>query len=83
MNALLASLMEFRETEWTLKGVHARSNFSVAALIVDGDRSQIEQVMLNLLVHAEQSLFEAQERQISVTSRSAGARPWRPRGVRR
>jgi signal transduction histidine kinase/CheY-like chemotaxis protein len=72
INTLLASLMEFRETECALKGVLARSNFSITPLIIDGDRSQIEQVMLNLLVHAEQSLFEAHDRQISVTSRSAG-----------
>lgn len=72
INAVFASLLEFREPEWTLKGVQSRSNLSATALIVEGDHSQFEQVMLNLLVHAEQSLVDSRERNITVSTRSAG-----------
>ena len=72
VNGVLSSLMEFREREWNLKGLQARDNLPEGSLLVLGNQSQIEQVMLNLLVHAEQSLTGAPVKTISVSSRVIG-----------
>jgi signal transduction histidine kinase len=72
VNGLLSSLMEFREREWNLKGLQARDNLPEGSLSVLGNQSQLEQVMLNLLVHAEQSLVESPVKTIAVSSRVIG-----------
>jgi len=69
INGVLSSLMEFREREWNLKGLQARDNLPEGSLSVLGNQSQLEQVMLNLLVHAEQSLAESPVKTIAVSSR--------------
>jgi CheY-like chemotaxis protein len=72
VNGILSSLMEFREREWNLKGLQARDNLPEGSLSVLGNQSQLEQVLLNLLVHAEQSLAESPVKTISVSSRVIG-----------
>jgi signal transduction histidine kinase len=72
VNFLVGSLMEFREPEWNTKGVQARDNLPQHPAIVLGNQSQLEQVMLNLLVHAEQSLVNAPVKSIAVSSRNLG-----------
>jgi signal transduction histidine kinase len=75
LNALLRSLMEFREREWRAQGLEVRELLSPDAIWVIGSLGQLEQVFLNLLVHAEQSLTEAPEKsatlRTSVLSRRA------------
>lgn len=72
VNGVMSSLMEFREREWNLKGLQARDNLPEGSLLVLGNQSQLEQVMLNLLVHAEQSLIESPVKTITVSSRVIG-----------
>jgi signal transduction histidine kinase/ActR/RegA family two-component response regulator len=74
ITGLVSSLIEFREREWIAKGVHSRDNLPQGSFSVLGNQSQLEQVMLNLLVHAEQCLAESKVKTISVSSRVIGRR---------
>lgn len=69
LNRLLSGLMEFREREWKVRGIKVRNLLSPEPLAVLGSRSHLEQVFLNLLVHAEQSLAEAPVKTITVGTR--------------
>jgi signal transduction histidine kinase/CheY-like chemotaxis protein len=64
LNSLLRSLIEFREREWKVRGIRVRNLIAERALIVMGSQGQLEQVFLNLLVHAEQSMAELSEKMI-------------------
>jgi K+-sensing histidine kinase KdpD/CheY-like chemotaxis protein len=68
LNGLLRNLIEFREREWKVRGIRARSILADEAVIVLGSHGQLEQVFLNLLVHAEQSLSDASEKTIAIRS---------------
>ena len=64
--ALLRSLIEFREGDWKATGIRVRDLTSRDALFVLGSQGQLEQVFLNLLVHAEQSLADAEQKSITI-----------------
>jgi len=66
LNGLLRNLIQFREREWKVRGIRARSLFADEPLTVLGSHGQLEQVFLNLLVHAEQALSESPEKTITV-----------------
>jgi signal transduction histidine kinase/CheY-like chemotaxis protein len=66
MNGLLRDLIEFREQEWKVRGIRARSLLADEPATVLGSHGQLEQVFLNLLVHAEQSLSDSSEKTITV-----------------
>ena len=51
--------IEFREGDWKASGIRARDLTTREPFFVLGSQGQLEQVFLNLLVHAEQSLAEA------------------------
>ena len=68
LNGLLRNLIEFREREWKVRGIRVRSELADEPLTVQGSHGQLEQVFLNLLVHAEQSLSEASEKSIVIRS---------------
>ena len=68
LNALLLNLIEFREREWKVRGIRARCLLAEEPATVLGSHGQLEQVFLNLLVHAEQSLSEASEKLITIRS---------------
>jgi GAF domain-containing protein len=63
---LLRSLVEFRESDWKASGIRVRDLITREPLFVLGSQGQLEQVFLNLLVHAEQSLAEASQKLITV-----------------
>lgn len=63
---LLRGLIEFREGDWKASGIRLRDLTSREALTVLGSQGQLEQVFLNLLVHAEQALAEAPEKNITI-----------------
>ena len=63
---LLRGLIEFREGDWKASGIRVRDLTSREALTVLGSQGQLEQVFLNLLVHAEQALAEAPEKTITI-----------------
>ncbi len=74
LNGLLSGLMGFREREWILKGLQVHDNLLPGGFTIMGNQSQLEQVMLNLLVHAEQCLAESPVKTISVSNRVIGRR---------
>jgi signal transduction histidine kinase/CheY-like chemotaxis protein len=72
LNGLLNNLIAFREREWKVRGIRVHSLLAGEPVTVMGSRGQLEQVFLNLLVHAEQALSDASDKLITVrTSRIA------------
>lgn len=72
VNGLIASLMRFREREWKSLGIEVQNRLSRDPLYSVGAQGQLEQVFLNLLVHAEQSVVGSSEKLISVDSNAIG-----------
>lgn len=66
LNGLLRNLMEFRQREWKVRGIRARNLLADQPMTVLGSHGQLEQVFLNLLVDAEQSLSDSSEKTIAV-----------------
>jgi CheY-like chemotaxis protein len=66
ITALLHNLIEFREGDRKASGIKIRDLTSQEPLFVLGSQGQLEQVFLNLLVHAEQSLANAPQKVITV-----------------
>jgi CheY-like chemotaxis protein len=63
---LLRRLLAFREGDWKATGIRVRDMTSRDALLVLGSAGQLEQVFLNLFVHAEQSLASAEQKSITI-----------------
>jgi nitrogen-specific signal transduction histidine kinase/CheY-like chemotaxis protein len=74
LNVLLRNLMQFREHEWKACGIQLRNLTKEKPLYVLGSQGQLEQVFLNLFVHAEQSLEEALEKRITVRAELLASR---------
>jgi CheY-like chemotaxis protein len=66
VGALLRRLLEFREGDWKASGIRIRDLTTREPLSVLGSEGQLEQVFLNLFVHAEQALAEAQHKLITI-----------------
>jgi signal transduction histidine kinase/CheY-like chemotaxis protein len=66
LNQLLRNLIQFREREWKACGIQLHNLVKDTPLYVLGSEGQLEQVFLNLFVHAEQSLEDAPEKRITV-----------------
>ncbi len=63
---LLRRLIDFREGDWKASGIRARDLVFREPLKVLGSHGQLEQVFLNLLVHAEQALADAPEKTLTI-----------------
>lgn len=74
VNALVAGLIQFREPEWNALGLRVRNRLAPSAASVLGARVQLEQVFLNLLVHAGQCASQAPGKTITVVSSIAARR---------
>ena len=74
VTALLHNLLEFREGDWKASGIRVRDLTTSEPLFVMGLQGQLEQVFLNLLVHAEQSLADAPQKTITVRTSVLGRR---------
>jgi GAF domain-containing protein/CheY-like chemotaxis protein len=66
VTALLHNLIEFREGDRKASGIKVRDLTAQEPLYVLGSQGQLEQVFLNLLVHAEQSLADSPQKVITV-----------------
>ena len=66
VTALLRNLIEFREGDWRASGIRVRDLTSREPLFVIGSHGQLEQVFLNLFVHVEQSLAEAEQKSLTI-----------------
>ena len=66
VTALLRRLIEFREGDWKASGIRVSDLTTRDPLFVLGSQGQLEQVFLNLFVHAEQSLAESPQKSITI-----------------
>jgi CheY-like chemotaxis protein len=66
IGALVRTLIEFREGDCKATGIRVRDLTSPESLFVLGSQGQLEQVFLNLFVHAEQSLAGAEQKSIAI-----------------
>ncbi|HEV3197285.1 MAG TPA: GAF domain-containing protein [Bryobacteraceae bacterium] len=66
IGGLLRTLIEFREGDWKASGIRVRDLTTREPMFVLGSQGQLEQVFLNLFVHAEQSLAEAPQKTITI-----------------
>jgi GAF domain-containing protein len=74
ISTLLHNLIEFREGDWKASGIRVRDLTTREPLYVQGLQGQLEQIFLNLLVHAEQSLASAPQKTITVRTSVLGKR---------
>lgn len=74
VNSVLKSLLRFREREWKTLGIDVKVRTSREPLFATGAQGQLEQVFLNLLVHAEQNVLDAAEKNIVVDASAVGRR---------
>lgn len=72
VNSLVSSLVEMRAEERTIKHVRCENSLPVESATVLADRSQLEQAVLTVLVHAEHAAAESFDRQLRVSSRIVG-----------
>jgi len=68
VNAILAGLLEFRAPEWKALGLRVQNHLSPEPAVILGAQGQIEQVFLNLLLFAEQSVSGTTLKSLTVAS---------------
>ena len=68
VNALASGLMQFRNPEWKALGLRVQDHLSPEPAMVLGVEGQIEEVLLSLLVSAEQSASRSAAKTLEVTS---------------
>lgn len=66
ISALLRTLIEFREGDWKALGIRVQERISPEPMCVMGSHGQLEQVFLNLFVHAEQSMEGSPQKNLSI-----------------
>ncbi len=66
--AVLNGLIRFREAEWRTQGLRLQNHVRAGRCAVLGIDPQLEQVLLTLLVHAEQRASDSPSKLISVTT---------------
>ncbi len=66
VGALLRRLIEFREGDWKASGIRVLDLTTREPLAVLGSEGQLEQIFLNLLVHAEQALADSERKFITI-----------------
>jgi len=66
VGGLLRNLIEFREGDWKASGIRVRDLTSREPLIVIGSQGQLERVFLNLFVHVEQRLAQAEQKSLTI-----------------
>ncbi len=66
VNGLLRALIDFREGDWKASGIRVRDLTASDPIYVLGSHGQLEQVFLNLLLHAEQSLMDTASKALTV-----------------
>jgi CheY-like chemotaxis protein len=66
VNGLLRALIDFRESDWKASGIRVRDLTASDPIFVLGSHGQLEQVFLNLLLHAEQALASVEPKTLTV-----------------
>lgn len=68
INSLLGNLIEFWAGKWKAAGIQVTNRLSPEPIYVLGFQGQLEQVFLNLFVHAEQAMANADHRQLYIST---------------
>src|SRR5207247_841673 len=68
VNAVVARLLQLRDPEWRTPGLRGQNRLSPEPALVVGAHGQMEQVFLNLLIHAEQYAAEAPGKTLAIAS---------------
>jgi signal transduction histidine kinase len=74
VSALIEDLVQFREPGWKARGLRVQNRLTPEPALTLGVRGQLEQLFLNLLVHAEQCTANAAGRTLSLSSSRTGGR---------
>ena len=74
VHELVTELIRFREPEWKSLGIEAQQRMATEPAQVMGFRRQIEQALLNLIVHAERRAARTTPRTLSIQSSSIANR---------
>ena len=74
VSAVITGLVHFREAEWKARGLRIQNRLTAEPSWVLGSRGQLEQLFLNLLVHAEQCAANAADRVLSLCSSRLGGK---------
>lgn len=74
VHELAAELIRFREPEWKSLGIEAQQRLATEPAQVMGFRRQIEQALLNLIVHAERRAARTSHKTLSIQGSSIANR---------
>jgi len=74
VSAVIAGLVHFRQGEWKVRGLRIQDRLTAEPSWVLGSRGQLEQLFLNLLVHAEQCAANASDRALKLASSRLGGK---------
>jgi PAS domain S-box-containing protein len=72
INAVVRDAMQFLQHELQGKAVAVALHLDQSLPAINGDRTQLQQVLVNLLMNAVHSMTESARREISVATRTAG-----------
>ncbi len=74
LHALMHGLMQFREAEWHTWGLRVQNRLALEPATVLGVEGHLEQILLDLLICAEQSAARSTAKNMMVTSSLLGGR---------
>jgi PAS domain S-box-containing protein len=74
INSVVRDAVQFLRHELQGKGVSVALHLDPALPTTTGDRTQLQQVLVNLLLNAEQSMGESPRREIAVTTKADGGK---------
>ena len=84
LNEAINEVIVLARGEITKNGVSVDTHLAEGALPVEGDRVQLQQVVLNLILNAVEAMGSVQEgpRELSISAEQTTGK-WRPRGSAR
>ncbi|HYP05164.1 MAG TPA: GAF domain-containing protein [Bryobacteraceae bacterium] len=74
LHELVSTVMEARESEWRRKGIGLENALPVSPVEVFADESELEQVVLSLLIHVEHAVENHPGKSVRLSSRVLGTR---------
>jgi signal transduction histidine kinase/CheY-like chemotaxis protein len=74
LHQLVSTVMEAREPEWRRKGIRIENALPVSPVEVFAEESELEQVVLSLLIHVEHAVENHSGKSVRLSSRVLGNR---------
>jgi signal transduction histidine kinase len=72
LSSLLRNLLKIRDRAWREREIELHDLLPLEAVLIEGSRSHLEEVLLSLLAHAEHSVKEADKKSISIRATRLG-----------